>query len=89
MRAQPHAPPASAGDAEHKAAAQPPGLLEALGGQMLAVFLLANVLTGAVNLSVDTREIGSAPARVILVVYTAVLCGAAQLLEQDRLRMRL
>ena len=87
--AQPHTPPTSAGAAECKSPAQPPELLEALGSQMLPVFLLANLLTGMVNLNMDTREVGGALARVILVVYIAVLCGAALLLEQGGVRMRL
>ena len=88
-RAQPDKPRSSAGAAECKSPAQPRELLEALGSQMLPVFLLANVLTGMVNLSMDTGEVGGALARVILVVYTAVLCGAALLLEQGGVRMRL
>lgn len=89
LRAQTHTPPASAGATEYKGPTQRPELLEALGSQMLPVFLLANVLTGMVNLSMDTGEVGGALARVILVVYTAVLCGAALLLEQGGVRMRL
>lgn len=87
LRAQPDMQSTSAGAAECESRAQPPELLEALGSQMLPVFLLANVLTGMVNLSMDTREAGGALARVILVVYTAVLCGAALLLEQGRTRL--
>ena len=88
-RTQPRALLTPTAAAEAKEAAQPLGLLEALGSQMLAVFLLANVLTGALNLSVDTREIGGALARVILAVYTAILCGAALLLERGGVRVRL
>ena len=68
---------------------RPPGLLEALGNQMLAVFLLANMLTGVVNLSVDTLAVGGAAARGILVVYAGLLCGAAVLLQRGNVRLRL
>ena len=68
---------------------RPSGLLEALGNQMLAVFLLANLLTGAVNLSVNTLVVGGAAARGILVVYAGLLCGAAVLLQHGGVRLRL
>lgn len=68
---------------------RPSGLLEALGNQMLAVFLLANMLTGAVNVSINTLVVGGAAARGILVVYAGLLCGTAVLLQHSGVRLRL
>ena len=68
---------------------RPSGLLEALGNHMLAVFLLANMLTGAVNLSMNTLVVGGAAARCILVMYAGLLCGAAVLLQHGGVRLRL
>jgi hypothetical protein len=55
---------------------------------MLEVFLLANLLTGAVNLAMDTRAAGSALAVTILVAYSAVLCWAGLLLQRRGVRLR-
>ncbi|KZV37932.1 hypothetical protein F511_17704 [Dorcoceras hygrometricum] len=48
-------------------------LEEALNKNLLATFLLANVLTGLVNLSVDTLSVSPISALVILFAYTFVL----------------
>ena len=55
---------------------------------MLEVFLLANLLTGAVNLAMDTRVAGTALAITILVAYSIVLCWAGLLLQRRGLRLR-
>ncbi|XP_057765862.1 uncharacterized protein At4g17910-like [Salvia miltiorrhiza] len=47
---------------------------EAFSRNMLASFLLANVLTGVVNLSVDTLSVSSIAALAILFVYAFFLC---------------
>lgn len=49
---------------------------EAFSRNMLASFLLANVLTGLVNLSVDTLSASPISALVILFAYAFVLCFA-------------
>jgi phosphatidylinositol glycan class W len=59
-----------------------PALLVALSGKhgMLLCFLLANLLTGAVNLSVDTLAVGDAAAVALLVAYMALVCGSSTVL---------
>ncbi|GMH28807.1 hypothetical protein Nepgr_030650 [Nepenthes gracilis] len=47
---------------------------EAFNLNLLGSFLLANVLTGVVNLSVDTISASSIEALVILITYAFVLC---------------
>lgn len=48
-------------------------LEEAFNRNLLATFLLANVLTGLVNLSVDTLSASSVTALFILLVYAYIL----------------
>ncbi|XP_042003640.1 uncharacterized protein At4g17910-like, partial [Salvia splendens] len=47
---------------------------EAFSRNMLASFLLANVLTGVVNLSIDTLSASSISALAILFAYAFILC---------------
>ncbi|XP_047968125.1 uncharacterized protein At4g17910-like [Salvia hispanica] len=47
---------------------------EAFSRNMLASFLLANVLTGLVNLSIDTLSASSISALAILFLYAFILC---------------
>ncbi|KAL1553614.1 hypothetical protein AAHA92_14269 [Salvia divinorum] len=49
-------------------------LEEAFSRNMLASFLLANVLTGLVNLSIDTLSASTISALAILFVYAFILC---------------
>lgn len=65
-----------------------PDLLEALGDHMLEVFLLANLLTGAVNMTIDTRAAGNVLASATLTAYSAVLCWAALHFRQRGVRLR-
>eukprot|EP00887_Chlorella_sp_A99_P005761 scaffold1.g5761.t1 len=51
---------------EAAAPAPAPALLAALDSHMLPVFLLANVLTGAVNMGMDTLGAGDWPARIVV-----------------------
>lgn len=55
--------------------------LSAFNKNGLAIFLLANLGTGAVNLGVDTLGAGPGKAMGILVVYGAVITGVAVGLE--------
>ncbi|WVZ19840.1 hypothetical protein V8G54_007162 [Vigna mungo] len=48
-------------------------LEEAFSRNLLATFLLANILTGLVNLSVDTLSVSSIKALIILLVYAYIL----------------
>ncbi|EPS64183.1 hypothetical protein M569_10598, partial [Genlisea aurea] len=52
-------------------------LEDAFDRNSLACFLAANVLTGVVNLCVDTLSVKSASAVFILLGYTFALCGVA------------
>lgn len=49
------------------------GILEAINYNGLLYFLLANVLTGAVNLSINTLQQSSACALTILCTYLLIL----------------
>lgn len=55
----------------------PPGVLVALSRHMLPAFLGANVLTGAVNMAVDTMKVSDAHARAAVTAYALVLCAGA------------
>ncbi|KIJ91233.1 hypothetical protein K443DRAFT_686228 [Laccaria amethystina LaAM-08-1] len=55
----------------------PPQLLEAINNHGLVLFLLANVLTGAINLKVETMYASDAWAMCILSVYSLVVCAVA------------
>ena len=56
-------------------------LLRALSRNMLALFLAANLLTGAVNLLTDTLSAGPGRARGTVAAYAAALCAVAALLD--------
>ena len=53
------------------------GILQAYNRNGLAIFLLANLLTGLVNLTVDTLSIGKEAAIAILLGYASILTGVA------------
>ena len=59
----------------------PPPLLKAVNSFPLSVFLLANLLTGAVNLSVDTMTASDTVAAAVLCAYMLVVCAAAVALD--------
>ena len=61
-----------------------PRLLLALNDNMLPVFLLGNVLTGLVNMAVDTLAAGDAQAVAAVTLYAAGLCAAAVLASEWR-----
>ena len=44
---------------------------------LLAAFLLANVLTGAVNMTLPTMDATAPFAAAVLVAYVAVVCAVA------------
>ena len=72
-------PPTLTGAAAAAEAAdtRPLPLLGAVDRHPLAFFLAANVLTGAVNLSIDTQSVGAPAAVALLSGYMAALCGGA------------
>lgn len=52
-------------------------LLQAIGGGLLPVFLVANVLTGVVNMSSDTLSAEKGTAVGVVMVYMALVCLGA------------
>ncbi|XP_062215474.1 uncharacterized protein At4g17910 isoform X1 [Phragmites australis] len=63
-------------------------LEDAFNQNMLGSFLLANILTGLVNLSVDTLSASSLTSFMILSVYTFTLCMIAGLAHFCGVRMK-
>ncbi|KAH6692644.1 GWT1-domain-containing protein [Plectosphaerella plurivora] len=56
-------------------------VLRAYNRNGLAVFLLANLLTGLVNMTVPTLDVGPAQTMAILIAYSATLTGVAVALD--------
>jgi phosphatidylinositol glycan class W len=69
--------PSSAAHSARAAAAAAPPLLEAVNRHPLSLFLLANLLTGACNLSMDTMAASDATAAAVLAAYMLAVCAAA------------
>lgn len=51
-------------------------LEEAFSKNLLGTFLLANFMTGLVNLSIDTIYVSPVPALIILSIYSSILSAA-------------
>lgn len=66
-----------------------PWLTEAFNRNMLPLFLVANLATGMVNLSVYTLDVPDQTARCIVVVYAAIICGLAAALDALDIRIGL
>lgn len=64
-------------------------VLDAFNGGGLAIFLLANLGTGLVNLTVNTLERTTLEAVAILVTYMALLTVAALGLQRNGLKLKL
>jgi glucosaminylphosphatidylinositol acyltransferase len=64
-------------------------VLRALNRNGLAAFLLANLLTGLVNLSVPTLDVGPAPAMGILVGYLALVTSIVVVLDIYNISIKL
>ncbi|OCF38235.1 hypothetical protein I316_00461 [Kwoniella heveanensis BCC8398] len=64
-----------------------PPLLEAINKNGLLVFLLANLGTGLVNVSVETMYVGDGVAVMILGAYTVGVCGVAWVLRGRRIKV--
>lgn len=60
---------------------QPLTILSAVNESLLIIFLLANILTGVANLTLDTKSLSPAAALALLSVYMLVLCTAALALQ--------
>ena len=63
-----------------------PALFDAVNRNGLAIFLVANLLTGLVNLTVDTIRASHALAMLLLVTYCSMTLTVAWLLRKRRLR---
>lgn len=61
-----------------------PDLLGALNRHLLGVFLLANLLTGAVNLTLPTMHASGPFGLCVLCVYMTAVCAAACAAEGPR-----
>ncbi|CAK1357489.1 GPI-anchored wall transfer protein 1 [Cercospora beticola] len=55
----------------------------------LAIFLLANLLTGLVNMTMPTIHMADVPAMTVLVSYMAVLTGVALVLDRYDISIKL
>jgi len=66
-----------------------PLLLESLNRHSLVVFLVANVLTGLVNLSMRTMYASDTVAVIVLTLYLVACFGTALALDRARFRLRL
>lgn len=64
-------------------------ILRAFNHSGLAIFLIANLLTGVVNLSVPTLDVKVPQAMIILVAYMAILTGIALGMEKANIKLRL
>ena len=58
-----------------------PRTLDSVNRNGLAVFLISNILTGLVNLTVDTLHSSHGKAMGVLTIYLGVVCGSALLLD--------
>lgn len=59
-------------------------VFEDANSYMLPLFLLANLLTGCINLAIDTLAVGDWAARGIVAGYLFVLCSVATLMSPRR-----
>ncbi|KAL4909783.1 hypothetical protein BDW74DRAFT_43653 [Aspergillus multicolor] len=75
-------------EAERTAFATSP-IMKAFNRGGLAVFLIANLLTGAVNLTVPTLDVSNAQAMIILIGYAAVITGIALGLDKANIKLSL
>ncbi|KAI6165270.1 GWT1-domain-containing protein [Pisolithus thermaeus] len=70
---------------EYSAGSRAPLLLEAINKNSLVIFLIANVATGLINLSVKTMYASDGKALLILGGYAYCLCAFAWLFRNRRL----
>ncbi|OJJ87627.1 putative GPI anchor biosynthesis protein Gwt1 [Aspergillus glaucus CBS 516.65] len=78
--------PSKEGEAERTSFATSQ-IMTAFNKNGLAIFLLANLLTGAVNLSIPTLDVSTVQAMVVLVGYAAVLTGIAVGLDKANIKL--
>lgn len=63
-------------------------LLSAVNYNGLLYFLLANVLTGLVNLSIDTLQLSTAQSMTILISYMGILSFVTLMLYKWKIRLK-
>lgn len=63
-------------------------LLSAVNYNGLLYFLLANVLTGLVNLSVDTLQLSTVQSMTILITYMGILSFVTLMLYKWKIRLK-
>lgn len=64
-------------------------ILAVFNSNGLVVFLVANLLTGAVNLSFNTLDMGTLGAMAVLVGYAAAVTGVAMAMDYTGIKIRL
>ena len=64
-----------------------PLLLDAINQNGLVVFIVANLMTGLVNVSMETMYVGEGMAMGVLVGYSVVVCGLAWVIRGVRLKL--
>ncbi|OJJ63923.1 hypothetical protein ASPSYDRAFT_139066 [Aspergillus sydowii CBS 593.65] len=64
-------------------------IMKAFNSGGLAIFLIANLLTGAVNLTIPTLDVNNTQALLVLVGYAAVITGIALGLDAINFKIKL
>ncbi|KAB8230062.1 putative GPI anchor biosynthesis protein Gwt1 [Aspergillus alliaceus] len=64
-------------------------IMTAFNKNGLALFLVANLLTGVVNLSVPTLDVTTAQAMTVLIAYVAAITGIALALDRANIKLSL
>ena len=65
-----------------------PVLLSAFSHNMLPLFLSSNLMTGAVNMSIDSLSVSDGYARLIVSVYITLICLVAHVMYNRDTRLR-
>ena len=68
---------------------EPLDVLAACSHNMLPLFLVANVLTGAVNMSVNSLNVPDSQAVCIVCAYMGIICFIATVLLRSKLQIKL
>ena len=63
-----------------------PMLVQAVSTNQLAVFLCGNLLTGLVNLSIDTMQASDVGAWIVMGAYTSTICACALLCHKTNVK---
>lgn len=63
-------------------------LEQALNRNLLAVFIVANLLTGLVNLSMDTLFVSPLTSLLILIIYGFIVCIAAAFADYYGIKLK-